>query len=104
MTTTTRTLTDGRQIIVTTERHSYRTRVYAYVPGAARSVYVGSLMRPACPENIERISKGLSRMYRAGFSQGYPAPGRSWESPVLYKTSRKAVDFLVAKAQEEGLV
>jgi hypothetical protein len=103
MTTTTRTLSDGRQIIVTTERHSYRTRVYAYVPGAPRSVYVGSLMRPACPENIERISKGLSRLYRAGFSDTYGC-GKSWEGPVLYKTSRKAVDFLVSKAQEEGLV
>lgn len=104
MATTFKTLEDGSSLVVTTERHSYRTRVYARIQGCGHGAYIGSLMRPACPENIERISKGLSRMYRAGFSQSYPAPGRSWESPELFKSSRKAVDYLVRKAQEEGLV
>ena len=103
MTTTFKTLEDGSTLVVTTERHSYRVRVYARVQGCGHSRYIGSLYRPACPENIERMSQGKSRLYRAGFSDRYGC-GKSWEGPELYKTSRKAVDFLVRKAQEEGLV
>lgn len=104
MTTTTRTLEDGTRMIVTVERHNYRHRVYAYIPGHGNATYIGSLMRPACPENVERMAKGLSRMYRAGFAQSYPAPGKSWESPTLYKTQKPAVDYLVRAAQENGLL
>lgn len=102
MTTTYRTLADGTQMIVTVERHNYRHRVYAYIPGHGHATYIGSLMRPACPENVERMAKGLSRMYRAGFAN--IGNCKFWESPTLYKTQKPAVDYLVRAAQENGLL
>ena len=105
MTTTFKTLEDGSTLVVTTERHSYRVRVYARVQGCGNSRYIGSLMRPATGENVERMRAGKRRHYSAGFSDRFnPAGALEWHSPNLFPTSRKAVDFLVRKAQEEGLV
>jgi hypothetical protein len=96
-------MADGSVLIVTTERHSYRTRVYARFEGCGHGAYVGSLYRPACPENVERMSQGKRRLYRAGFATSYPV-AKSWEAPELFASSTKARDWLVSKALEAGLL